>query len=227
MKARLTFAGLAGTTIVIFVFLWPPIDRSQNLLDADRSSAANHNPQEMVPVSEMVPVEAILENELDSRRIQNGQRFEASLTRKIQLKNDQVLPKETALLGTVVKNDIQADGTATVVLRFTEARTKAGKSVPIVATVTGFAPPVIYFGISDYTAEDTPPSPWDGKSLEIDQLRILPGLDLHSRIADVNSAVFVSTRKEKVRLLKNSQIFLVIAPISTTRQDGLSNVSAK
>jgi hypothetical protein len=168
-----------------------------------------------------------LANELDSRRIQKGQRFEAILTRNIELKNDQVLPKKTALLDTVVTNDVQADGTATVVVRFNAARLKQAKLVPIVATVTRFAPPVIDFGWSDYTAEDTLPSPWDGKTLEIDQLRILPGLDLHSKIGDVNSAVFVSTRQEKVRLLRNSQIYLMIAPIRTTQRDSASNFSVK
>lgn len=225
MKAMLKLTGSAGIAIVISLLLSPPRDSAQNVLDADKSNVAKLEPHETGGTFEMVPAEALLANELDSSRIKNGQRFEATLTRNIKLKNDQVLPRKTALLGTVVTNNIRADGTATVVLRFTEARLKRANSIPIVATVTGFAPPVIDFGFSDYNAEDTPPSPWDGKTLEIDQLRILPGLDLHSRIAGVDSAVFVSTRKEKVRLLKNSQIYLVIAPVRTKQRDGVSNPS--
>lgn len=220
MKIKLRSNCLMGATIVTCLLMSPAKPNAQDQVDDDNPILAPLRARATGAAYEMVPTEGLLANELDSRRIRDDQPFEVTLIHKVQLSDGQMLPGKTRLLGKVVTNEIGANGVATLALRISVARLKNGRSVSLRATVTGFAPPVIDFGWSDYTAEDTPPAPWDGKTLEISQMGILPGLDLHSRIAGKNSGVFTSTRKETVRLLRNSQIYMVIAPTQAAESVG-------
>lgn len=47
--------------------------------------------------------------------------------------------------------------------------------------------------------------------LQIDEIGALSGVDLHSRIASKNSGVFVSTKKDDMKLSAGSEFALAIA----------------
>jgi hypothetical protein len=55
----------------------------------------------------------------------------------------------------------------------------------------------------------------------LDQLDVAPGVDLHSNIASQNSGVFVSTRKDDVKLKQGSQIQFAIGP-GNSGQNGMT-----
>lgn len=160
--------------------------------------------------SRMVPAQAVLSQEIDARKIHPGQEFRAQLTDTVYLKNGVALPKGTSLIGTVATDKMKPGGTSTLALRFTTADMKNGKAVPIVATIVGISPPEDAFA-GDYSDGQTSPDPWDRSELKIDQIGAISGFDLHSSIAGQNSGVFVSTKKDEVRLADQSQLSLAIA----------------
>ena len=103
-------------------------------------------------------------------------------------------------------------GTSKLALRFTEAKLKNGQSVPIKATIVGIAPPV------NETADNIPvdagdqvSNSWNDGTLIVDQIDALNGVDLHSRISSTNSGVFVSTKKDNMKLEHGSEFLLAIA----------------
>jgi len=156
----------------------------------------------------MVPAEANLVKTLDAREIKAGYQFEAKLTGNVQLKNGPDLPRGTELMGTVVKDQMSADGqTSTLALRFTKAVTKDGKSVPIKATIVAIYPPAVGYG----QGQGQDGNYWTDKTLQVDQIGVLAGVDLHSRIAGSNSGVFESKKKDNMKLSSGSEIALAIA----------------
>jgi hypothetical protein len=159
--------------------------------------------------AQMVPAQAILEKDLDSKTAQPGQQFQVTLSGTIQLKNGPELPRGTVLVGTIVTDNAHASGSPTLALRFTQANIKDGKSVPIVATIVGIAPPSTHEGGINI-ADAPPPDPWDGKTLQADVIGAEAGVDLHSRIAGDNSGVFVATKKSDVKLAASSQFALAV-----------------
>jgi len=159
--------------------------------------------------AQMVPAQAILEKDLDSKTAQPGQQFQVRLGSTIQLKNGPELPRGTMLVGTIATDNAHASGSSTLALRFTQANLKDGKSIPIVATIVGIAPPATYEGginVGDVAS----PEPWDGKTLQSDVIGAEAGVDLHSRIAGDNSGVFVATKSSNVKLAASSQFALAI-----------------
>jgi hypothetical protein len=97
-------------------------------------------------------------------------------------------------------------------LRITQARTKDGKLIPLKATVVGIYAPesenVQGFNVApgQEAAND-----WTPKTLKVDQLNAVKGVDLHSTIDGRNSAVFVSNKKEDVKISAGSELALAIA----------------
>jgi len=153
----------------------------------------------------MVPAQAALAKDLDSRKTQPGHKFQAVLSDTIHLKSGLELPRGTVLLGMVVTDQMQVKGTSRLALRFTEAKLKGGKVIPIMATIMGISPPAYGF----YGSENI--TNWDGKTLQMDQVDVISGVDLHSAIARRNSGVFVSSKKDDVKLSAGSHIALAIA----------------
>ena len=134
-----------------------------------RSTANNPSVDPSVPSSvakreaaRMVPAQAILENQIDARKMQPGQQFRATLRSTVQLKNGLELPRDTVLVGKVATDRMQDGGTSTLALRFTKAELKGGKVVPIQADIMGVAPPSYVYASYEATAF-TAPVPWDGK----------------------------------------------------------------
>lgn len=168
--------------------------------------------------AEMVPATAVLTQQIDARKTHPGQQFRARLTETVHLKDGNVLPKDTNLVGTVAKDKMNPDGTSTLALRFTAADTKNGKDVPIVATIIGVAPPL---NGSGWDASDSPrPDPWDGTTLRVDEIGAVSGFDLHSSIAGPNSGVLVSKKKDEVKLADQTQLSLAIAAQGAGSESG-------
>jgi len=156
--------------------------------------------------SQMVPATVNLKNAIDARKIHAGDHFEAVLQHNVQLKNGPKLDHGTLLIGTVT-TDQTAQGDSRLALRFTRAQLKNGQVIPIKATVVEIAQPEEDSGMD--VADES--GLWSPQTLRVDQVNALSGVDLHSAIASPNSAVFVSNKKDDVKLIAGSQIVVAIA----------------
>jgi len=132
------------------------------------------------------------------------------LQKEVRLNNGPVLPGGTILVGQVV-DDTTATGKAKLALRFTEADLKGGQPVPVKVTIFG-----LFQLPSDTAVTDnfSAPSRWDNKTLGVNQADVAPGIDLHSTIDSPNSGVFVSTKKDTVKISGDHGISFAIAPRS-------------
>lgn len=156
--------------------------------------------------AEMVPVAANLKTGIDARKVRAGDRIEATLQETVHLKNGPELKRGTVLLGRVTADRMQ-QGNARLALRFTRAQLKNGKTLPIKATVLMLTPPAYSSGqdLANQTGL------WHGHTLQVDQIGALHDVDMHSRIAGMNSAVLVSRKKDDMKLKASSQMLLAIA----------------
>jgi hypothetical protein len=120
------------------------------------------------------------------------------------------------LIGSVATDDMQLAGTSKLALRFSQAQLKNGQVIPIKATIVGVLPSESSNpedGVTPGVGGDQAQTGWSNGTLQVDQIDALSGVDLHSKIASANSGVFVSTRKNDVKLSKGSEIELAIAGI--------------
>jgi len=160
---------------------------------------------------QMVPAEADLVKTLDAQKMHAGEQFEARLSSKVHLKNGTELPRGTELVGKVVTDQMNTDGqNSTLALRFTQAELKDGKTLPIKATIVGLYRPA---SGSFYGATQTP-NYWTDKTLQVDQIGVIAGVNLHSRIAARNSGVFVSKKKDNMKFGVGDEFAIAIAPRS-------------
>lgn len=160
--------------------------------------------------SRMVPAQAVLERGIDAKKMQSGEQFRATLRQTVHLKNGVELPRNTVLVGTIATDQMHDGGTSTLALRFTKAQLKDGKVVPIRADIMGVAGPADAYVTDSYVSGGTI-TPWDGKTLRVDEPGALSGVDFHSSIGSPNSGRFVSTKKDEMKLSAGSQIALAIA----------------
>lgn len=160
----------------------------------------------------MVPARAALKQTLNADKTQPGYQFRAVLSKKVQLENGPELPAGTVLVGRIVTDDMNVAGTSKLALRFTQADLKDGQVVPIKATIVGVFPPESS-NAQGYpvAAGDQVPNSWNDGTLAVDQIGVMSGVDLHSKIASRNSGVFVSTKKDDVKLSAGTEIALAIA----------------
>lgn len=160
----------------------------------------------------MVPARAALVENLDADKTKPGSRFEATLSKTVKLDNGPELPEGTVLLGTVATDDMNVKGTSKLALRFTEAKLKDGMVVPIKATIVGvYKPREDNFQGYPVAPGDQVPNSWNDGTLQVDQIAVLSGVDLHSKIASMNSGVLVSTTKDNMKLSAGSEFALAIA----------------
>jgi hypothetical protein len=213
VAVSLSIAGLA------LVLLSPQCARASMMEGMSASPSVSTQHAGMTEAMQMVPARAALTMSLDAKKAHDGHPIRAALAETVHLKNGTELPSGTALLGTVATDDMQLQGTSKLALRFTQAKLKNGKVIPIKATIVAVYPP------EDENAEgydvapgDQDPNFWTSKTLQVDQLGALSGIDLHSKIASKNSGVFVSTRKDDVKLTQGSEIALAIAAQSNGSQ---------
>ncbi len=152
----------------------------------------------------MVPAQAQFSKTLEGSKVQAGQQFEVSLVQKVKLSDGQELPRGTVLEGKIVTDKMQASGNSKLVLRFTDAKLKDGKSIPIQAVATGLyseGSMDAQYGNSD----------WNPSELAVEQLNATGGLSLHSSIGSSNS-VTLESKKDDVKVDHGSALFLAIAP---------------
>jgi hypothetical protein len=160
---------------------------------------APSNPDPVALKSEaarMVPVRATLTKSLNSRNEQAGAQFEAKIVDRVKLKDGTELPQGTVLVGTVISTE-----NSTLALRFSQARLKDGRSIPIKATILG-----LFTGRNTWDDRDY----WNPNMLFINQPKVAPGMEMHSAIGADNSGVFIAAKKGSVKLAGGSGISLAI-----------------
>ena len=167
------------------------------------AAAAAGNSAERAISLRMVSVQTVVDKTLDGKALQPGAEFQVTLVQKVKLNDGQELPKGTTLAGTVVSNSKENDKTKLAV-RFTEARLKGGKTIPISAIVTG-----LYNGGSLNAQYGS--NSWAPGQVEVEQSNASGGLALTSRIGVDNSGSFQS-KKDSVRIDRGNALFLAIAP---------------
>jgi hypothetical protein len=172
------------------------------------SSGDVDSPAAVSAAAQLVPAQALLAQDFDSKKMPSGGQFRVILSENVHLKNGVELPKGTALVGTIVTETAPTGVKAELALRITQADLKDGKSIPIEATIVGIAPPKDNFSLS--TAEEESPTSWNGTTLAFDVEGVMSGVDLHSKIAGDNSGVLILTKKNDVKLAARTQIALAI-----------------
>ncbi len=160
----------------------------------------------------MKPASATLVKTIDSAHEQPGATVDAKLQDKVNLTNGTELPRGTMLVGKVAEDDMQQPGTSKLALRFDEARLKDGTTVPIRATIVGFYGPGAAYSEIDSGDRNVISNGWTAKTLQMDQEDVAPGVDMHSKISSHNSGVFVSSKKDDIKLRVGSEIQFAIAP---------------
>ena len=160
----------------------------------------------------MVPAQVEVTKTIDAKKAQAGQQFEVELTSKVKLQSGQELPKGAVLVGTIVSDQMNSNGTSKLTLRFTQARLKDGKTVPVQAVITGAYP-------QDSLNARYGNSGWVPGQINIQQNGTLGSLKLSSRVGDGDSGTF-ETRKDNVKIDRGSALSLAIAPGDSTTSTG-------
>jgi hypothetical protein len=203
----LTIAAVAFTLVLPQFAQARTMDDSKAELADIPSTMAPHDKAQL-----MVPAQAALNRSFDARKMQPGQQIRVTLSKTVQLKDGLELPRGTELVGTVVADPANGNGTSRIVLRFTQAELKSGKIVPIVATIVGFYGPVSMdiYG-HPVVAGNQAPNRWNSGVMEVDQIDSETGIELQSKIASENSGTLVSTKKNVIKLPAGSEFALAIA----------------
>jgi hypothetical protein len=197
-----------------FALFYPQTAHARNPV---QSADNTLSPSAQSDAMQMVSAQANLIGRLDARKVKACQQFRAALSGTVHLKNGTELPHGTLLIGTVATDQMESKGQSRLALSFTQAQLKDGKMIPIKATIVGIYPPADNENSAD--AEDSEgANVWTPTTLQIDQVGVLAGIDLHSKIDGSTSGVFVSSTKDDVKLADGSQIALAIAADSGSQQ---------
>jgi hypothetical protein len=211
MKHR-SFISLSIAALSVILVL-PSSAQDSSLTGTGDSADANSD------ATHMVPATAALKTTYDTDKLKLGDPFNIALSASVKLQNGPKLPSGTVILGTVTTDDLNINGAAKLALRFTQAKLKNGQVIPIKATIVGvYAPETTNASGSPITPGDQYPNLWTPQTVNIDQVEAISGVDLHSRISSINSGVFVSTKKNDVRLAVGSEIALAIAQDAAATQ---------
>ena len=165
-------------------------------------------------MSSEVPGVVLLTHSLDARKLFPGATFQTRLIDTIHLNNGTKLPSGTLIIGTVVQDDMQPEGRVTFALRFSQARLKNGKTIPIMATVLDVSTgtEAVENEQSVFEPVLVVPRNLTSQSDHVDVIDVNPGIDLHGRANSSNSGVFVATTKNDIRFPTYTQIALALAP---------------
>lgn len=179
------------------------------------------NTEEMssVSASQMVATRAGLVTNIDAKNAQTGQEFKARLPHKVHLKNGDVLPSGTLLIGKVGQDDMNLNGRSKLVLCINEAMLKDGKTVPVKATIVGvYGPGSDSADGYEEPAGDQDANPWQSGILKIDEIDALHHVDLHSNLNSRNSGVLVSKTDNDIKLRAGTELALAIAEDGNAQQ---------
>jgi hypothetical protein len=93
---------------------------------------------------QMVRAKASLDTTLDAKKAKQGEPVKAKLEEKVQIPNEQALPRNTVLEGQVDQvQPSEHKGDSTIVVTFDKAKLKNGQEVPIKATVLRVSEPAL------------------------------------------------------------------------------------
>ena len=163
--------------------------------------------QARIDAAEMVPARAYLQKTIDAESTYAGQQFRVRLGQNVQLKNGPDLPRGTVLVGRVTQDRRGADYVM-LALRFTQARLRTGKTVPIKAMMVSISQPhSMYIGARRGPARDL----WNPHIYQVDQIGAAHGADMLSTITGKNSAIISSDKQNDVWINRGSLIDLAIA----------------
>ncbi|HUB28436.1 MAG TPA: hypothetical protein VL967_02025 [Terracidiphilus sp.] len=184
--------------------LSPGFARASNSTDANAAGAR-------AEAMQMVPARAAVIKKLDANKLKPGEQFKVQLADTVHLKDGTELHRGTMLYG-VISTDNLHPGNSKLALNFTKAEPKDGEAIPIKATIVGVVGPESQ-NMNGYEVArgDQQPNEWNASTLRIDEIGALSGVDLHSRIDGNNSGVFVTTKKDDVKLSPGSELMLAIA----------------
>jgi hypothetical protein len=183
--------------------------------NSNSNSMAPANPEARSQAAQMVSASATLLHNLDTKDLQPNAEVRAKLNSTVKLENGTKLASGTVLVGHVVQDQAEPKGQTTrIAFDFNQAQLKDGKTVPIKATIVGMTPDAN----QDVGYLVQPGDKWTDGPLQIDQVGVLSGVDLHSRIAGENSGVLVSTKSDDLRLRQGSGIQFAIGPASAGQQ---------
>ena len=154
-----------------------------------------------------------LTHALDSKKLTSGATIQTRLTHPVRLADGTKLPTGTWLNATVAEDDMQVGGKAKLALRFTEARMKDGKTVPIKATILAVATqPTPVANDADLVETVLPvPNNLNNQPDAVDAIGIASGVDLHSKAGSQNSGVFVTATKDDIKLPNGTKMELALA----------------
>ena len=221
MKHYFKMLAVATAVLVLPVFAYSQTSTGR---DSQSTSGFTEHVTGHREAMRMVPVRAELMRPLDAKKDQSGSAVQAKLRQKVTLSDGTELPDGTILVGEVTTDDMQQQVMSKLALRFYEARLENGTVIPIKATIVGWFGPVPV-GSRAYPVEagDQAPNSWTDGSLQIDQISVVAGVDLHSKISSQNSGVFVSTKKDDVKLKEGSEIQFAIGPGQGSSNTAMSN----
>lgn len=191
----------------------PPTENTTAPSDAATPAQSDNAnmPQATSEAQQMVPAQAQLAQNIETKNLQAGEKFKAVLLGKVQLKNGVELPRGTALIGTVSSEPAPQGDKSELALRFTQADLKNGQMIPIQATIVGATPPATQDISPESVEYNSPPDSWDGTTVAFDVNNALGNIDLRSQIAGQNSGVF-SSKKSDLKLGARTQLALAIGP---------------
>jgi hypothetical protein len=179
------------------------------------SAAQNSTPETEAAgaaTQQLVPAEVDLNRTIDARSDQTGSRFEAQLDGTVQLTNGTELPNGTELVGQVTADRMNSNGPSRLALQFTEAKLRNGEAIPIEATIVGMAGPA---ALTENVATYDGPLPWNGIFTHYQDIGVLSGVDMHSRIGGVNSGTLVGTDRSDMKLDAGSRMSLALGKRSS------------
>jgi hypothetical protein len=197
-----------STAVISLALLAPPLARSQGASSMNTPNANGDPAAAQQEAKQMVPAEVHLTRALDARKVRQGDQFEAILDGKVQLADGTELTHGAVLVGKIVSDDMRSGGNSQLALQFTEAKLRDGKVIPIHAMIAGISGPSESVG---YTENNEGPANWSPGSLQIDEIGVVPHVDLHSRVAGPDSGVLVSSTRDDVKLAAGSRMTLAIS----------------
>jgi hypothetical protein len=209
-----TIGHVSLSVAALSMALFLPAAYAQNSMQTDNSQNSTKwtNQEAHQQANEMVPAQAYLLHKLDAKNMKPGAQFTARLSETVHLKNGPELPKGTELIGKVATDEMQLKGTSKLALSINEARLKDGKMIPVKATIVGvYGPETESQQGYNVAPGEEEANDWNKSMLRVDQIDALSGVDLHSRVAGNNSGVFVTNKKDDVKISAGSELALAIA----------------
>jgi hypothetical protein len=147
---------------------------------------------------QMVSARVSLKQSLDASRVKPGDQIRTVLAYRVALKDGTELPAGTVILGVVAEDDMQLSGRSKLALCFDEAEPKDGTIIPIKATIVDlFQPESQDMSGNPIVPNDEVKHTFDGRPDAVDEIGVLPDVDLHSDVTSNNSGVLVTTSKFK------------------------------